>query len=41
VGCLDNYAGLLREMGRGTDAEALERRADGIRNALAANKRGG
>jgi eukaryotic-like serine/threonine-protein kinase len=30
--CLDSYAGLLRQMGRGTDAELLQDRAAGIRS---------
>ncbi len=34
AGCLDNYAALLREMGRAAEAEPLERRASGIRNAV-------
>ena len=41
VKCLDNYASLLREMGRAVEAEQLLRRADGIRSAVAANKKGG
>ena len=31
--CLDNYAGLLRETGRTAEAQALERRAEGIRQS--------
>jgi tetratricopeptide (TPR) repeat protein len=30
--CLDSYAGLLRQMGRGADAELLQDRAAGIRS---------
>ena len=31
--CLDNYAALLREEGRATDASALESRASAIRSS--------